>query len=114
MDCASAELRSENPLIRTAHAARTRIHGRDGTIPGTDIGAARERVTMARTPDRSLMEVATACARLKRALGVVQCALFDLHEAFLEINSEQQRTLEREALACLERIRAHSRPHSRA
>ncbi len=68
---------------------------------------------MASTPDRSLVELAAACGRLKRALGQVQCALFDLHEAFLEGNPEQQHTLEQEAHRCLDRIRALPRPPSR-
>lgn len=69
---------------------------------------------MASTPDRSLVELAAACGRLRRALGQVQCALYDLHEAFLEGNPEQHRTLQREARRCLDRIRALSRPSSRA
>ncbi len=69
---------------------------------------------MASTPDRSLAEIADACARLKRALVLVQCALYDLHEAFLEHNPAERSRLEREAHASLERIRTLSRPSSRA
>ncbi len=75
---------------------------------------ASKRKPVAGTPNRSLAEVSAACMRLKRALSVVQCALYDLHEAFLEHNPEAQRTLEREASACLERIRALGRPASHA
>ncbi len=69
---------------------------------------------MASTPERSLAEIADACGRLKRALGLVQCALYDLHEAFLEYHPGERSRLEREARASLERIRALSPPRSRA
>ncbi len=63
---------------------------------------------MAGTSNPSLVELAAACDRLKRALGAVQCALFDLHEAFLRASPDQLQTLQHDARACLERIKALS------
>ncbi len=64
---------------------------------------------MASAANRAPAELVAACARLKRALTQVQCALFDLHEAFLQGNPDQHEALQHEARQCLDRIRALAR-----
>jgi hypothetical protein len=64
---------------------------------------------MARLPDDSGSELLAACGRMKRALAHVQCAVLDLHEAFLQRDQQQREALERQAKNALERIRDLSR-----
>jgi cob(I)alamin adenosyltransferase len=64
---------------------------------------------MGSATNRSEGELQAACARLKRALTQVQCALFDLHEAFLQGNPDQHEALQYEARQMLDRIRALAR-----
>jgi hypothetical protein len=64
---------------------------------------------MASVPDHSASELLTACGRVRRALAQVQCALFDLHEAFLRRDLKRSQALEHQTRICLDRIREMGR-----
>ena len=70
--------------------------------------------TMSGVPDQSVSELVSACGRLKRALAHVQCAVLDLHEAFLQRDSGQRLEVERKAQAALDRVRKLARAGGRA
>jgi hypothetical protein len=69
---------------------------------------------MESVPNQSVGDLVSACSRLRRALAHVQCAVLDLHEAFLQRDSERRNDLERQTQAALDRIRKLSRASGRA
>jgi len=60
---------------------------------------------MSSVPGSSVNELVLACARMKRALTLVQCAVLDLHEAFVRRDPMQELSLELQARELLDRIR---------
>ena len=68
---------------------------------------------MSSVPNQSTTELVAACGRLKIALTLVQCAVLDLHEAFLHRDCAQREALERRAKAELDRIRCMARATTR-
>ena len=58
---------------------------------------------------QSTKELVDACARMKVALSHMQCAVLDLHEAFLERDLAQRTGLEKRTSETLERIRRRAR-----
>jgi hypothetical protein len=68
---------------------------------------------MASVPNESASELVAACARLKIALTLVQCAVLDLHEAFLQKDRAQRDALQRQARSQIDRIRKMARDTTR-
>jgi hypothetical protein len=64
---------------------------------------------MAYEPNGSTGELVAACARLKRELSRVQCAVLDLHEAFLDLNEPEREILKRQVDQLLGRLRLQAR-----
>ena len=60
---------------------------------------------MASVPGSSVDDLVGACARMKRALTLVQCAVLDLHEAFLRRDPLRSLALEQQAREVLDHIR---------
>ena len=54
-------------------------------------------------------DLVAACSRLKRELSRVQCAVLDLHEAFLELNHAEREIVKRQADQLFFRLRARAR-----
>ena len=67
---------------------------------------------MASVPDSSINELIAACARMKRALTLVQCAVLDLHEAFVRRDACRSLALDAQAREHLDRIRRLARPQA--
>lgn len=64
---------------------------------------------MAYEPNGSASELVAACSRLKRELSRVQCAVLDLHEAFLDLNEAEREILKRQADQLFDRLRLKAR-----
>jgi hypothetical protein len=64
---------------------------------------------MAYEANGSSGDLVAACSRLKRELSRVQCAVLDLHEAFLELNQAEREIVKRQADQLFFRLRARAR-----
>jgi len=69
---------------------------------------------MANEPNPPAGDLVAACGQLKRALTQVQCAVFDLHEAFLLRDRQQHAALEQQTKLYLQRISRLARNPNRA
>ena len=68
---------------------------------------------MSSVPNESASELVAACARLKIALTLVQCAVLDLHEAFLQKDRVQRDALQKQAKSEIARIKKMARATTR-
>jgi hypothetical protein len=68
-----------------------------------------EEDTMAYGQNGRHSELVEACSRLKQELSRVQCAVLDLHEAFLELNEAEREVVRRQADQLFFRLRLGAR-----
>lgn len=68
---------------------------------------------MAYGPNETRGDLVAACRRLKRELSRVQCAVLDLHEAFLVLNEAEREIVKRQADQLFYRLRVRARDPGR-
>jgi hypothetical protein len=96
--------RSQRLAAQGLRTTRMRKHA---SIPLSDMA-------MESAPQSSPGELLSACSRLRRALAHVQCAVLDLHEAFLQRDCAERDLLERQTNAVLQRAKSGSKARGRA